>query len=107
MIQYGVVFAFSLTKRYTKLFLPLLLCVVTFAVATGIFAGMTPVFKPYQDSLPGVYAIWWVVMLCEAVSIIAISSIWRILSFKKTHIVERMGLLTLIVIGEGAIGVTK
>ncbi|EKG13809.1 Low temperature requirement A, partial [Macrophomina phaseolina MS6] len=29
------------------------------------------------------------------------------LSFKKTHLVERMGLLTLIVIGEGAIGVTK
>jgi hypothetical protein len=31
----------------------------------------------------------------------------RPVSFKKTHIVERMGLLTLIVIGEGAIGVTK
>lgn len=29
------------------------------------------------------------------------------LSFKKTHLMERMSLLTLIVIGEGAIGVTK
>jgi low temperature requirement protein LtrA len=29
------------------------------------------------------------------------------LSFKKTHLMERMSLLTIIVIGEGAIGVTK
>jgi low temperature requirement protein LtrA len=29
------------------------------------------------------------------------------MSFKKTHLMERMSLLTIIVIGEGAIGVTK
>ncbi len=33
--------------------------------------------------------------------------IWRIVSFKYTHIVERLQLLTLIIIGEGIIGMIK
>jgi low temperature requirement protein LtrA len=32
---------------------------------------------------------------------------WRIVSFKYTHIVERLQLLTLIIIGEGIIGMIK
>ena len=107
LIQYSVVFIFSLSKGYKKLYFPVGLSAVTYAVAAAVFAAMTPAFKPYEDSRRGIYAIWWVVMFLEGISIIGISSIWRILSFKKTHLVERMGLLTLIVIGEGAIGVTK
>ena len=59
------------------------------------------------DANNKVFVVWSVIMALEIISTIAISSIWRMLSFKKTHIVERMELLTLIVIGEGAIGVTK
>jgi low temperature requirement protein LtrA len=33
--------------------------------------------------------------------------VWRIVSFKYTHLVERLQLLTLIVIGEGIIGMVK
>lgn len=54
-----------------------------------------------------VVAVWWVVLALETFTVTAISMINRRLSFKKTHLVERMSLLTLIVIGEGAIGVTK
>lgn len=36
-----------------------------------------------------------------------IAMIWRIVSFKYTHIVERLQLLTLIIIGEGIIGMIK
>ena len=32
---------------------------------------------------------------------------WRIISFKYTHLVERLQLLTLIIIGEGIIGMVK
>jgi hypothetical protein len=46
-------------------------------------------------------------MMFEAVGVITISCFWKMLSFKKTHLMERMSLLTLIVIGEGAIGCTK
>jgi hypothetical protein len=33
--------------------------------------------------------------------------VWRIISFKYTHLVERLQLLTLIIIGEGIIGMVK
>jgi low temperature requirement protein LtrA len=32
---------------------------------------------------------------------------WRSLSFKRTHLAERLGLLTLIILGEGVIVLTK
>jgi low temperature requirement protein LtrA len=40
----------------------------------------------------------------EALGIIAISCVWRVVSFRHTHLVERIGLLTLIIMGEGIIG---
>lgn len=38
---------------------------------------------------------------------IAISSTWKVVGFKKTHLVERMSLLTLYILGEGVIDVLK
>lgn len=38
---------------------------------------------------------------------VIVSSTWRVLSFNRTHLVERIGLLTLIIMGEGIIGLTK
>jgi low temperature requirement protein LtrA len=46
-------------------------------------------------------------MAIEAIAVVAVSSLWRVLSFKHTHLVERVGLLTLIIMGEGIIGMTK
>lgn len=68
---------------------------------------MTPAFAASSGSRWTIYYVWYIVLFGESAAVIGISSFWRTLSFKKTHIVERMGLLTLIVIGEGAIGVTK
>jgi low temperature requirement protein LtrA len=47
------------------------------------------------------------VVAAEAVAITTVSSMWRLLSFKNTRLVERNGLLTLIIIGEGIVGMTK
>lgn len=38
---------------------------------------------------------------------IGISSNWRSISFKGTHIMQRMSLLSLIILGEGIIVITK
>lgn len=43
----------------------------------------------------------------EGLLIFLIAITWRIVSFKYTHLVERLQLLTLIIIGEGIIGVVK
>jgi low temperature requirement protein LtrA len=70
--------------------------------------GMSVAFQDEAAATSrAIFSIWWVVMFVEGIIIITISCKWRMLSFKATHLVERMGLLTLIVIGEGAIGVTK
>jgi len=43
----------------------------------------------------------------EAIIVITISCLWRVVSFKYTHLIERIGLLTLIIMGEGIIGITR
>jgi low temperature requirement protein LtrA len=50
---------------------------------------------------------WWILLPIEAIAVITISSFWRMLSFKESHLNERLSLLTIIIIGEGVIGVTK
>lgn len=68
---------------------------------------MVPAFSPSSGNGLGIYYVWYIILAVEFGLIIGLSTIWRQLSFKKTHLMERMGLLTLMVIGEGAIGVTK
>ena len=108
-VQYMVVGIFVGLAHRSDLFLPVFLNVFVYVASGCVYAGMIPTFS---DSKPvsldsGIYSVWWVVLSIETIATIAISSCWRMLSFKKTHLVERMGLLTLIVLGEGAIGVTK
>lgn len=79
----------------------------TYVTATGVFGGMIPFYQPNAKPPQSLYMIWYAIMIAEAIVIITISCCWRMLSFKKTHLMERMSLLTIIVIGEGAIGVTK
>lgn len=76
-------------------------------LCAAVFGAMTPAFKTKDEAHHNVYVVWYIVMLLEAIAAVTISSVWRMMSFKKTHLMERMSLLTLIVIGEGAIGVTK
>ena len=47
------------------------------------------------------------ISIIEGLAVLLIAMTWRIVSFKYTHIVERLQLLTLIVIGEGIIGMIK
>jgi hypothetical protein len=49
----------------------------------------------------------YVVVFVEAIAVIATSSVCPILSFKQTHLVERNGTLTLIIIGEGIVGLAQ
>ncbi|KAI4657729.1 uncharacterized protein J4E78_006117 [Alternaria triticimaculans] len=107
-IQYLVVLFFTWRAKYTKIYLPIILMFAVYAISMGAFAGMTPAFKVEGDHRRRlVYLVWYVVMVLEAIAVVAISCFWRMMSFKKTHLMERMSLLTIIVIGEGAIGVTK
>lgn len=56
---------------------------------------------------PKLYAVWYIMVLVEVVAVVVSSSIWKVVSFKRTHLVERMGLLSLIILGEGIIVMLK
>lgn len=43
----------------------------------------------------------------EVAAVVTTSSVWSGTAFRKTHLIERMGLLTLIVLGEGIIVMLK
>ena len=47
------------------------------------------------------------VAVFEIATNIVISSLWKVVTFKGTHLVQRMSLLTLIVLGEGVMTIVQ
>jgi low temperature requirement protein LtrA len=114
VVQYGVVLYY--VREYKQTFLPLASTMLTLFIAAMVYLGT---FWGYDiadtgDSFPiqrgnglHTYISYYVVACVEALSTIIISCVWRVVSFKHTHLVERIGLLTLIIMGEGIIGMSK
>lgn len=109
IVQYSIVLYF--VRAFDKTLVPMLL---TMFVYVGAAAGFLATYLTIrtQTTITGPegvkYArIWYIIICIEAVAVIVISMIWRILSFKHTHLVERVGLLSLIIMGEGIIGLVK
>ena len=103
MLQYGTVAWYI--RGYKQTFLPMALVIGTLFVAAVAFLGVTFAFSKTSGS--NAYIGWYIIMIVEAVITISISSFWRVLSFKHTAIVERFGILTLIILGEGVVHMAK
>ena len=87
-------------RRYRNTTIPFGIVAGLHFVAAMIYLGIT--FR-FQDGNSRVYVAWYVVGGCEILIHIGLSGFWRVLSFKRTHLINRMSLLTLIIIGEGII----
>jgi low temperature requirement protein LtrA len=87
--------------RRHELTLPLALNAVLFAVVAVLFGGMFGAFYRFDANITGILIAVYVVLTVEFFGTLAISIAWRRLSFRATHIGERLGLLGLIIIGEG------
>ena len=92
------------TKDYKKVRLPLLAHVGILFATAMIFLGLSFSFGG-AIGLRGRIG-WYVVIGVEALAILLVSGRSKCLSFRKTGIVERLGLLTLIILGEGVIGMS-
>lgn len=100
--QYGA--SYFWLSRYKKAHLPILAHIGTLFVSAMIYLGLYFGFgSAVSDS--GLIA-WYVTIGFESVVILAVSGRTKFLSFRRTAIVERLGLLTLIILGEGIIGLT-
>lgn len=88
------------TRRFKNARLPLGIVAGLHSVAALIYLGIA--FR-FRDGNSRVYVTWYVVSVCEALLNVGLSLFWDVLSFKGTHLMNRMSLLTLIIIGEGVI----
>lgn len=107
-IRYGLVLYF--VQGFQKTLAPLLLMIFLYSISGLAF--LATYLADNSASLTGLEGshhagYWYIIIGLEALAVITVSSIWRVLSFKHTHLVERVGLLTLIVMGEGIIGLLK
>jgi low temperature requirement protein LtrA len=111
--QYSVTLFYS--KQYRKTIIPLSVIIFSTLVAGILYGALTPIFPDNKvDEFGGLlpqksdaYIAWYVIGLSETIVTVAVSCVWRIISFKGTHMVQRMSLLSLIILGEGIIVICK
>ncbi|KAL4784707.1 hypothetical protein BJX76DRAFT_213055 [Aspergillus varians] len=104
-IQYTVSYIF-IHKRMKSAARGLCVIAVTLFLSSMVHLGMYFVFG--EDSAhPYIWTVWFVLFWIETWTVIATSCITSGIGFQDTHLNVRMGLLTLIIIGEGVISVTR
>jgi hypothetical protein len=91
--------------------------ITDFVSQSQLYGVLTPVFPKEKFDADGiavlqnsnVYIAWYIIAISETILTVAVSCIrfGRVISFKGTHMVQRMSLLTLIILGEGIIVICK
>lgn len=94
------------TKGYRRAILPMGMIAAVYFIAAMVYLGLFWTFHDGADRNHS-YIAWYVISITETILATSISSIWRVISFKGTHLVQRMSLLTLIILGEGVMGLAK
>lgn len=96
-----------LTRAYQRTRLPLLLIAASYFAAASVYLGLFWAFHPVRFGINYTYVVWYVVAVLETTAVTVISAISQSVSFKGTHLVQRMSLLNLIILGEGVIVLAK
>ncbi|KAF4994447.1 hypothetical protein FGRMN_5777 [Fusarium graminum] len=91
-------------RKYKKQVLPMLLQIGLNFVLAMIYLGVT--FR-FTDHNSNVFITWYVLAGVEVILTFAIAYIFPVLSFQGTHLMKRMGLLTVIVVGDGIITICR
>ncbi|KAF3021630.1 hypothetical protein E8E14_014093 [Neopestalotiopsis sp. 37M] len=102
-LQYGLV-AWQI-RKYAVGSRHMLLTAATHFVAAAIYCGIS--FRYAEGKNSRVYIVWYIVSITEMALHLSWSQMSEILTFVGTHMGERLNLLTLIVLGEGAIILAK
>jgi hypothetical protein len=70
-----------------------------------IYLGITFRFKDGERSR--VYMTWYFISGAEGVATLAMSYFWPVLSFTKTHLMKRLTLITVMILGDGLVNIAK
>ncbi|KAI4088547.1 MAG: hypothetical protein LQ344_005981 [Seirophora lacunosa] len=87
-----------------KIITPLAIHIVAFAIGAVLCVAFFLTFT--RDTMGQAHIIWYVIIVLEALTVFVVAGHWRAVSFQHTHLNERCGLLTLIILGEGIIMLT-
>ncbi|KAM3416618.1 Uncharacterized protein BST61_g8209 [Cercospora zeina] len=100
--------ALCFAREYKKSKMPIIFVALTYFVAAMIYLGLFWGLRVVDANGDNhTYWTWYGTAVLETIIITGISMRHRNLSFEGTHLVERMSLLTLIILGEGAIATAK
>ncbi|RGP64128.1 bacterial low temperature requirement a [Fusarium sporotrichioides] len=91
-------------RKFRKQALPMLLQIGLNFVLAMIYLGTTFRFTNHNSN---VYITWYVLAAVEVALTFALAYIFPVLSFQGTHLMKRMGLLTVIIVGDGIITICK
>ncbi|KAM0742729.1 hypothetical protein ACQRIT_002906 [Beauveria bassiana] len=84
--------------QYKRARRPLCLQIAINVVSAAVYLGITFRFNRKQSC---VYITWYIFTAAEAVISLVISNYWKTLSFTRTHLMKRLSLITVIILGEG------
>ncbi|KAF2756861.1 hypothetical protein EJ05DRAFT_440491 [Pseudovirgaria hyperparasitica] len=108
-IQYLVTTIYSTRPGHhpKDVVLPLAIQSGLFFLTGGVYGALAGTFHDRKGDIAGFYSAIYLTLTIELMATLGISMRWRKLSFRATHLNERLGLLGIIIIGEGVIGLTK
>lgn len=87
-------------RKFKKARLPLYLQIAILFSAAMVYLGIA--FR-FRDKNSQVYIVWYIISALEALLTIAISNFWSVLRFTETHLMKRMSLLTIVILGDGVV----
>lgn len=87
-------------REYTRTKRPLAIMAMLHFVCALVYLGVGFSFRDYNTNI---YITWFVISIVETLLNIGLSMASDVLSFSGTHLVNRMVLLTFIIIGEGVV----
>lgn len=100
VLQYAVVAWYA--RAYKRAVLPLILTMVVLTIAGVCFLAVHFVIEKGANA--DIHHAFYIIVAVEGVITLFISSFWRIVSFKDTRFITRMTDSTMIMLGEGAVG---
>lgn len=101
-LEYGTVLWH--VRKYKAARLPLYLQIGLNIAASLIYLGAT--FR-FQDGDSHVFTIWYIVSVGEVAVTCLLSNFWETLSLTNTHLMRRLALLTVMILGDGIIIVAQ
>lgn len=87
-------------RPYPRAKLPLAIMAGVHFVFAVVYLGIAYCFRDFNTY---VYLAWYVLVVAETLINVGLSLVFDVLSFKGTHLVNRMVLLTFIILGEGVL----